>query len=95
MARSALRNAAEDGVRLAIVRMNAEAGLSAKAEAAVMQHERLFEGTSGSASYKVYARNKDGKILLLSVGEQGEERARVVGAAEKKDGKYIIDHWEY
>lgn len=95
LARSALRNAAEDGVRLAIVRMNAEAGLSAKAEAAVMQHERLFEGTSGSASYKVYARNKDGKILLLSVGEQGEERARVVGAAEKKDGKYIIDHWEY
>ena len=33
--------------------------------------------------------------MLLSVGEQGEDRARVVGAAEKKDGKYIIDHWEY
>ena len=24
-----------------------------------------------------------------------KERARVVGVAEKKDGKYIIDHWEY
>ncbi len=95
LARSAIRNAAEDGVRLAIVRMNAEAGLSAKAEAAVMKHEPLFEGASGEAKYTVYARNKEGTILLLSVGEQGEERARAVGAAKKKDGKYIIEHWEY
>jgi hypothetical protein len=95
LARTALRNAAEDGVRLAVSRMNSEAGVSAKAEAAVLKHAQLFDGASGDAKYKVYARSKDGKILLLSVGERGEERARVIGVAEKKDGKYSIDHWEY
>lgn len=95
LARDAVRNAAEDGVRLAVLRLNAEAALSAQAEAAVQKHAQLFSGASGEAKYKVYARRKDGKLLILSVGEQGEERARVVGVAEKKDGKYIIDHWEY
>ncbi len=95
LARTALRNAAEDGVRLAVLRLNAEAALSAQAEAAVQKHAQLFSGASGEAKYKVYARRKDGNLLILSVGEQGEERARVVGVAEKKDGKYIIDHWEY
>ena len=82
-------------LRLAVLRLNAEAALSAQAEAAVQKHAQLFSGASGEAKYKVYARRKDGKLLILSVGEQGEERARVVGVAEKKDGKYIIDHWEY
>lgn len=95
LARDAVRNAAEDGVRLAVLRLNAEAAMSAQAEAAVQKHAQLFSGASGEAKYKVYARRKDGKLLILSVGEQGEERARVVGVAEKKDGKYIIDHWEY
>ena len=95
LARDTLRNAAEDGVRLAVLRLNTEAAMSAQAEAAVQKHAQLFSGASGEAKYKVYARRKDGKLLILSVGEQGEERARVVGVAEKKDGKYIIDHWEY
>jgi hypothetical protein len=90
LARDALRNAAEDGVRLAVLRLNTEAAMSAQAEAAVQKHAQLFSGASGEAKYKVYARRKDGKLLILSVGEQGEERARVVGVAEKKDGKYII-----
>ena len=95
LARTALRNAAEDGVRIAIMRLNAGAGMSEKAEAAVSAHVQLFDGASGDAKYKVYARSKDGKILILSVGEKGEERARVIGVAEKKDGRYFIDHWEY
>ena len=92
--RGILRNAAEDGVRLAVARLNAEPQTAAKAEAATAKHVRLLDGASGDAKYTVYARKKDGKILLLGVGAKGAERARAVGVARTKDGKYFMDHWE-
>ncbi len=95
LARNALRNTAEDGIRLAVRRMNADPAAMTDAENAVSKHIKLLEGTSGDAGYTVYARHVDGMVLLLSVGEQGDEKIRAVGAARKKDGSYIIDHWEY
>ena len=92
--RSAVRNAAEDGVQLALSRLNAEPATAAKAEAATSKHVKLLDGTSGDVKYTVYARKKDGKILLLSVGAKDSERARTVGVAREKEGKYLIEHWE-
>ena len=85
----------EDGVRLAVSRLNAEPTTAAMAANATSKHVKLFDGVSGDAKYTVYARKKDGKILLLSVGQKGEERARAVGVAMEKDGKYLIEHWEH
>ena len=68
MERNALKNAAEDGVRLALLRLNSEPQTAAKAEAATSKHVNLMDGTSGDAKYTVYARKKDGKVLLLSIG---------------------------
>ena len=93
--RGALRNTAEDGVRLAVSRLNAEPTTAAIAANATAKHVKLFDGVSGDAKYTVYVRKKDGKILLLSVGQKGEERARAVGVAMEKDGKYLIEHWEH
>ena len=94
LAGSMLRNAAEDGVRLGLSRMNADTGTATRAEGAASQHTRLLTGASGDAAVDVYARKKDGKILLLSVGTKGAERARAIGVARMKDGKYYIEHWE-
>lgn len=91
---SALRNAAEDGVRLGLSRMNADTGTAMRAEGAASQHMRLLTGASGDAAFEVYARKKDGKILLLSVSRSGEARARAVGVVKKTGGRYVIDHWE-
>ena len=33
-------------------------------------------------------------ILLLGVGQKDGERARAVGVLKRKNGKYIIEHWE-
>ena len=94
LAGSALRNAAEDGVRLGLAKMNAEAGTAARAEGAAFRHVSLLRGSSGDATFDVYARKKDGKILLLSVSHRGEERVRAVGVAKKSGGRYVVDHWE-
>ena len=92
--RGVLRNAAEDGVRLAVAKLNAEPQTAAKAETATAKHVRLLDGASGDAKYTVYARKKDGKILLLGIGAKGAERARAVGVAREQDGTYAMDHWE-
>lgn len=92
--RGALRNTAEDGVRLAISRLNTEPAAVDEARNATAKHVKMFDGVSGDAKYTVYVRKKDGKILLLSVGQKGEERARAVGVAIEKNGKYLIEHWE-
>ena len=94
LAASALRNAAEDGVRLGLAKMNTETGTAARAEGAAFQHVSLFAGSSGDARFNVYARKKDEKLLLLSVSQKGAERARVVGVVKKTGGRYVIDHWE-
>ncbi len=94
LAGCALRNAAEDGVRLGLAKLNAETGTAARAEGAASRHVSLFTGASGDATIQVYARRKEGRILLLSVSQRGEERARAIGVAKKTGGKYVIDHWE-
>ena len=94
LVRNSLRNTAEDGVRLAISRMNAERGMATKAEGAVSGKAFLFTGKTGDADFDVYARKKNGQILLLGVGKQGDERARAVGVLARKNGKYVVSHWE-
>ncbi|MBO6237085.1 MAG: hypothetical protein J6N22_10245, partial [Schwartzia sp.] len=56
LARDELRNAAEDGVRLAIVRMNADATVAAKANGATGKMESLLTVKAGDASVEVFAR---------------------------------------
>ncbi len=94
LARNELRNAAEGGVRLAVARMNADAGAAAKANGATGKKESLLTAKVGDASVEVYARKKDDRILLLGVGNKEEERARAIGVVKQSAGKYIIEHWE-
>ncbi len=93
--RTALRNAAEDGVRLALVRMEEDAALAARAEAASAAHVLLLSGASGGAAFQVYARKENGTVLLLSVSRGGEARARAAAVLRAQDGRYIVDHWEH
>ena len=94
LARDALRNAAEDGVRLALSRMNTDAGTAAKANGATGQKESLLTTSIGDASVEVFARKKADEILLLGLGMKDEERARAIGVVKQSGGKYVIDHWE-
>ena len=94
LARDAIRNAAEDGVRLAVTRMNEDAGTATKANGATDKKESLFTTRVGDASVEVFARKKDNEILLLGVGQQEGERARALGVVKESAGKYVIEHWE-
>lgn len=92
--RDALRNAAEDGVRLAVARMNENMGTAAKANGATDEKESLLTAKVGDASVEVFARKKENEILLLGVGAKEKERARAVGAVKESAGKYVIVRWE-
>lgn len=94
LARDAVRNAAEDGVRLAVARMNADVGTAAKANGAISDRESLFKTKVGDTAVEVFARKRGDEILLLGVGNKNEERARALGIVKKSGGKYIIEHWE-
>lgn len=94
LARDTLRNAAEDGVRLAVARMNEDAGTAAKANGATGQKESLLTTRVGDASVEVFARKKENEILLLGVGQKEKERARAIGVVKENAGKYVIEHWE-
>ena len=99
LARDALRNAAEDGVRLAVARMNADAATAAKANGARNKKELLLTTKADDALVEVFARKKENEILLLGVGHKGEkekdeDRARTVGVVKENEGKYVIEHWE-
>ena len=94
LARDALRNAAEDGVLLAVAWMNEDAATAAKASGAVSHKAPLLRTKVGDASVEVFARNKGNEILLMSVGKQEKERARAVGAVKKNAGTYMIVRWE-
>ena len=94
LARDALRNAAEDGVRLAAAQMNADAGTAAKANGATGKKELLFTTKVGAASVDVFARKKADEILLLGLGKKEEERARAIGVVKQNAGKYVIERWE-
>ena len=99
LARTALRNAAEDGVRLAVARMNEDAAAAAKANGARNKKELLLTTKADDALVEVFARKKENEILLLGVGhkrekEKDEDRARTVGVVKEKEGKYVIEHWE-
>ena len=91
---TALRNAAEDGVRLGLSRLNADTAAAAQAENAASRHILLLTGSSGDASFEVYARKKDGKILLLGVSRMGDDSMRAVAVAQKTGGRYVVNHWE-
>ena len=94
LARDELRNAAEDGVRLAIIRMNADATVAAKANGATGKMESLLTVKAGDASVEVFARKKGTEILLLGLGKNEEEHARAIGVVKENAGKYSIEHWE-
>ena len=94
LARDALRNAAEDGVRLAVARMNEDAALAAKANGATNKKESLLATKMGDASVEVFARKKENEILLLGVGKEAEEHARTLGVVRRNEGKYVIVRWE-
>lgn len=94
LARDEIRNAAEDGVRLAIVRMNADATVAAKANGATGKMESLLTVKAGDASVEVFARKKGNEILLLGLGKNEEEHARAIGVVKENAGKYSIEHWE-
>ena len=94
LARDELKNAAEDGVRLAIARMNADATVAAKANGATGKMESLLTVKAGDASVEVFARKKGTEILLLSLGKKDEEHARAIGVVKENAGKYVIEHWE-
>ena len=94
LAREALRNASEDGVRLAAARMNEDTETAAKANGATGKKESLFATKVGDASVEVFARKKDDEILLLGLGKKEEERARAIGVVKKNAGKYVIVGWE-
>ena len=94
LARDVIRNAAEDGVLLALARMNEDAGTAAKANGATSKKELLLTAKVGEASVEVYARKKDDGILLLGVGNKEEERARAIGVVKQDAGKYVIKRWE-
>ena len=79
LARDAVRNAAEDGVRLAVARMNADVGTAAKANGAISDRESLFKTKVGDTAVEVFARKRGDEILLLGVGNKNEERARALG----------------
>ena len=85
---------AEDGVRLAIVRMNADATVAAKANGATGKMESLLTVKAGDASVEVFARKKGTEILLLGLGKNEEEHARAIGVVKENAGKYSIEHWE-
>ena len=89
-----LRSAAEDGVRFAVSRMNRDTASAIRAEGAASDGVLLVTGRTGEADFEVYARNKGETVLLLGVGKKAAESARAVGVLKRKDGKYIIDHWE-
>lgn len=92
---SALRNAAEDGVRLAVSRMNGDAATATRAEGAAWDGVLLLKGKTGDADFNVYARKKGVGILLLGVGKKDGKQARAVGVLKRKNGKYIVEHWEH
>ena len=94
LARDALRNAAEDGVRLATARMNSDAATAMKANGATGQKESLFTIKVNDAYVEVFARKKENEILLLGLGQKEEERARAIGVVKENAGKYIIQRWE-
>lgn len=94
LVRDTLRNAAEDGVRLAVARMNEDAAAAAKANGAASKNETLLTVKIGNASVEVFARKREGEILLLGLGKQDEERARAIGAVKEREGKYVITRWE-
>ena len=99
LARDALRNAAEDGVRLAVAQMNASTTAADKANGATDKKESLITAKVGDASVEVFARKNGSEILLLGVSQKGEkgkdeERARVVAVVKENAGKYAIEHWE-
>ena len=94
LARDALRNTAEDGVRLAVARMNADTETAEKAKRATSQRESILTGKIGDASFEVFARKKETGIRLLGVGMKEEERAHAIGVVKENAGKYSIEHWE-
>ncbi len=89
-----LRNGAEDGVRLAVSKMNGDSATVTRAEGAASDGMLLITGRTGEVDFEVYARNKGDKILLLSVGKKDGNQSRAVGVLKRKNGKYIIEHWE-
>ncbi len=94
-AREALRNAAEGGVRVAFARMNEDASMAARAEAATASEVMLVSFPWHEASVSAYARKKEGRVILLGVGKQGDERARAAAVLARSGTSYVIDHWEH
>ncbi|MBR5381590.1 MAG: hypothetical protein IK136_03105 [Oscillospiraceae bacterium] len=95
LVRSALRNAAEDGVRLAFARVNEDASAAARAEAADSSAVSLADYTEQGVSVSAYARKQGGRVLLLGVSKKGDERARAVAVLVRSGTSYVIDHWEH
>ena len=99
LVRDALRNAAEDGVRLAVARMNTDVDIAMQANGATAKKKSLLTTKVGDASVEVFARKKETEILLLGVGKKEREEAekdsaRVVGVVKENAGKYVIERWE-
>lgn len=99
LVRDALRNVAEDGVRLAVARMNTDVDIAMQANGATAKKKSLLTTKVGDASVEVFARKKEAEILLLGVGKKEREEAekdsaRVVGVVKENAGKYVIERWE-
>lgn len=92
---SALRNAAEDGVRLAFARVNEDASAAARAEAAASSSVSMEEFTERGISVKAYARKQGSRVLLLGVSRKGNEGARAVAVLVRNGTGYVIEHWEH
>ena len=95
LARSELQNAAEDIVILARAKMNEDESFAVEAERAVNEEAKLFSENFGEAQSEVYARRKGETVILLGTAKKDGHRARAVAVTVKKEGKYLIDHWEY
>ena len=92
-----LQMEAQSGILAAVEIINGEIETRDKLQHAAGEAVPIFQmqHPSGAIACTVYAKQKADRILVLAVSEQREGRSRAVAHLVKREGRFIIEHWEH